>query len=598
MSDLLNSASLVMIPSGYKEDTVYSVVPSDGSGDLSFTRASNGTRVNSAGLVEVTPWNLIEQSNTFNTTWVSAGPGATITSGQTDPNAGSNAWLLSKLGQTGRIQQTVNVGGVQTFFIYAKKNTSDYILINVFDGTTSHECWFNLSTGAVGTQNSSTGAIESVGNGWYKCSVTSTNLIASGIIQIYQSDGNGNVTGASGSIYIFNSQINIGSTAKPYFPTTDRLNVPRLTYQNGGGGCPSLLLEKQSTNEAWYSEDFSQSYWTKQGLTVTANSIVSPDGTQNADLLTLNTSLAEHNVYAPASGLPITSNAPFTFSCYVKKGTGRYFCVATYFTANGFGPYATFDLNTATLVASGASFGTYSSSKIENMGNDWYRCSVSGFGPYTSLIFAPDVRSASSLIPGVPFTGAGETMYIWGAQLEASSYPTSYIPTTSSSATRVADACFKTGISSLIGQTEGVLFAQGSIVGSDAVISNLFAALEKTSSGATMRIFKAGTSSGYSGNKIIADIFNGSAFSAQMEGPVIAAGQTVKAALAYKANDFAFAVNGVIVATDNSGTVPATDDLKINTSIYSNMDAGVHLSQTILFPTRLSNSDLIALTTI
>ena len=83
-----------------------------------------------------------------------------------------------------------------------------------------------------------------------------------------------------------------------------------------------------------------------------------------------------------------------------------------------------------------------------------------------------------------------------------------------------------------------------------------------------------------------------------MEGPVIAAGQTVKAALAYKANDFAFAVNGVIVATDNSGTVPATDDLKINTSIYSNMDAGVHLSQTILFPTRLSNSDLIALTTI
>ena len=62
MSDLLNQASLVMVPSGYKEDTVYSVVPSDGSGDLSFTRASNGTRVNSAGLVEDCPWNLATNS--------------------------------------------------------------------------------------------------------------------------------------------------------------------------------------------------------------------------------------------------------------------------------------------------------------------------------------------------------------------------------------------------------------------------------------------------------------------------------------------------------------------------------------------------------
>jgi hypothetical protein len=53
MSDLLNSASLVMIPSGYKEDVVYSQIPTDGNGDLSFTRASNGTRINSAGLVEV-----------------------------------------------------------------------------------------------------------------------------------------------------------------------------------------------------------------------------------------------------------------------------------------------------------------------------------------------------------------------------------------------------------------------------------------------------------------------------------------------------------------------------------------------------------------
>jgi hypothetical protein len=173
------------------------------------------------------------------------------------------------------------------------------------------------------------------------------------------------------------------------------------------------------------------------------------------------------------------------------------------------------------------------------------------------------------------------------------SYATSYIKTTSSSATRVADACYKTGISSLIGQTEGVIFVQGSRFALDSVKSALFAALEKTSTGATMRIQYS-----QSLNILYADIFDGTSFSAQLSGPFIEVGQTFKAALAYKNNDFAFAVNGSIVATDTSGSVPATDDLKINTSQYNNLDAGLQESQLVLFKTRLSNSDLIALTTL
>jgi hypothetical protein len=432
MSDLLNSAGLVMIPSGYKEDVVYSAVPTDGSGDLSFTRASNGTRINSAGLVEVCPWNFVEQSNTFNTTWVSAGSGATITSGQTDPNSGSNAWLLSKLGQTGRIQQTVNVGGVQTFFIFAKKNTSDYILINVFDGTTSHECWFNLSTGVVGTQNSSTGTIESFGNGWFKCSVTSTNLVASGIIQIYQSDGNGNVTGTSGSIFIFNSQLNIGSTAKPYFPTTDRLNVPRLTYQNGGGGCPSLLLEKQSTNYMPYSENISLWYAPADGVTLTSNTTdtVSPDGTNNASKIAIvSGSKRSYEITNSVAGVG-------TFSAYVKAGTST---SITLFTSSG---SINIGYNLSTLaITTGSGTGT-----ITSVGNGWYR------------ITATNTLGASEVLQ-VLYTGtAGQTIYIWGFQVEASSYVTSYIFTNGASATRVADSCSKTGISSLIGSGTGTWF--------------------------------------------------------------------------------------------------------------------------------------------
>lgn len=93
---------------------------------MSVSRATTATRVNSAGLVELVPYNLVQQSNTFNVTWASAGPGATITIGQTDPDGGSNAWLLTKLGLTGRIQQSVNVGGVQTFLFMPKKHKRFY----------------------------------------------------------------------------------------------------------------------------------------------------------------------------------------------------------------------------------------------------------------------------------------------------------------------------------------------------------------------------------------------------------------------------------------------------------------------------------------
>jgi len=95
------------------------------------------------------------------------------------------------------------------------------------------------------------------------------------------------------SVFVWGAQLNIGSTAKPYFPTTDRLDVPRLTYQNGGGGCPSLLLEKQSTNILSYSEQFENAYWGTLNSTITPNNIISPDGTQNADKFVENNGTGE-----------------------------------------------------------------------------------------------------------------------------------------------------------------------------------------------------------------------------------------------------------------------------------------------------------------
>jgi len=89
MSNLLEQASLVLIPSGYAEDIVYSEIPLDGSGDLQLTRAPNGKWTNRAGLVEVCPWNLLLNTNTFSSWDLEGGA---LTSGFTAPDSTSTAY--------------------------------------------------------------------------------------------------------------------------------------------------------------------------------------------------------------------------------------------------------------------------------------------------------------------------------------------------------------------------------------------------------------------------------------------------------------------------------------------------------------------------
>jgi len=324
MSTLLEQASLVLIPSGYKEDVVYSQIPTDGAGDLSFTRASNGTRINSAGLVEVTPWNLLEQSETFdNATWIKSN--ATITANNTTaPNGtatadkiAANGTLIGSYFAVGESIANNIIGQSYTATLYAKAGTLTQTLMYL---GASNGIYWNLSNGQFisyysGVQNIIAYNSEAVGDGWYKYTISLTASSTTISFESYAAksgDIYGNYTTAD-NFFLWGAQLNIGSTAKPYFPTTDRLNVPRLTYQNGGGGCPSLLLEKQSTNYVKYSEDFTQSDWQKSGATITANSIISPDGTQNATRVQF--SAGSRYVYQTISGVPAGS---VTISCYIK----------------------------------------------------------------------------------------------------------------------------------------------------------------------------------------------------------------------------------------------------------------------------------------
>ncbi len=427
-----------MIPSGYKEDVVYSQIPLDGSGDLQMTRASNGTRVNSAGLVEVCPWNLVQYSEDFsNAAWTKLNGIAVTTNTINAPNGTLTADTIEKAGGSGGVgfyyivQNTIFEQLTNFFYVKYKSGSGIIWLLGKNSGTFA---FYDVINGtALSKSSGMTTSIESIGDGWYKCIFSQTYVGATSTefgIGLCLTDGTPNynaTTAATQSVYIWGAQSSISSTAKPYFPTTDRLNVPRLTYQNGGGGCPSLLLEKQSTNFQTYSQDFTNVAWTKLGQgvgdtsVVTANYAISPDGTQNATRFVCNLNggtTASDRSWMIAS---FTAQATSTISIWIKLNSA----------------------GTKTVLLSDSGGGTKTIS-----GTDWQR------------IDATFVGAGGEFRIGLIGGSTSDTLdcCIWGAQAEQSSYATSYIPTTSASATRVADACFKTGISSLIGGGVGTWF--------------------------------------------------------------------------------------------------------------------------------------------
>ena len=324
-------------------------------------------------------------------------------------------------------------------------------------------------------------------------------------------------------------------------------NVPRLDYLNAS--CPSLLVEPQRTNLYPYSEDLTQ--WTTSGSpTVTGNDSISPDGTTNADRVQFNAS--GNFVYISGTGSAGTN----VLTVYAKAKTG---------TAQKFRFFA----NGATLISSDFT-----------ATDQWQRFEFS----YTYSAQTAGLQGAS--------TGASDVLF-WGFQHEISSYPTSYIPTTTAAVTRNADAIYKTGISSLIGQTEGVVFI-------DFVWNQL------TGTGSYPRIIELGNNSNnYIQLYSIAgtttwgwDIYNGGVV--QFTGSSTMALGHNKIAIGYKLNDMVIYKNGTLIASDATCTVPATNGLGIcgtfDGTSGAQLSASVNLA--VLFPTRLTNAELAQLTTI
>jgi hypothetical protein len=355
-------------------------------------------------------------------------------------------------------------------------------------------------------------------------------------------------------------------------------NLPRFDYDPVTLAPKGLLIEEQRTNLLTYSSEFDNAVWTKTNATVSANVTIAPDGTLTADKLepatTASTSICQSVIIAASS---------YTGSVYVKKGSGAS-------DANRF--YLRDSTTATTLLQVAIDYDTLvityvigsTGASVQNVGNGWLR---------VSLTITSSLTIGNTLRYGVCFVGnnetAGEFAYAWGAQLEAGAFPTSYIPTTSATVTRVADNASMVGsnFSSWYNQNEGTIYSQW-MLGGDNTSANVYNINDTTATNYIRnRYGSAGTAND-----------NAVTVSSVVQQTLTATNQVAlyamyKNAMAYKQNDFARSANGTLI-TGSTGNIPFVSQMNIGGIVGDYLNG--HIQSIKYYPTRLPNADLQRLT--
>lgn len=584
---ILDKSSLVMIPSGYKEDVLYSVKPRNGEGDFTFTRASTGTRVNADGLIEEVPWNLNNNSENLNsytklnvvvTSDDIISPRGTQDADKLETTSNNSYKLL-------KTNSVSFVSGVDyTFSFYAKKGTTDFIQLittNTLFGAISEWANFDLNNGVVSLDNYGGASIEDVGNGWFRCLITST-CVSSGTDGWYVSvitsgtSTRAETTSNVVDVYVWGVQLVKGTSLKPYIKTTDRLDIPRLDY-SGGATTPTLLLEGQRTNTILNSEDLSQNT-ILNNASVTTDQTTSPSNIDNADKVT----------FGSGSGFfykQTTISAASTFSVFLKYDDYQYFQLMG---TGDVDHYANFDILNGVL----GNVGSQATAKIEDYGNGWYRCSLSMYAG--TFAGGQRVYKTNSLTASWAGGGGGAgSVFAWGMQLESGIYETSYIPTLSTSVTRVADVCEDAGNSTTFNDAEGVLFVEISALADDQTSRGITI----DGSGSTENRVIIQYQPSFS-NKIRALLKNNDNSSVELTYVLSDITDYAKIAFKYKSGDLSLWVNGV--ERDTSSDIiflSNLQELSFDNGRGSNNFYG-KCKQLIYFNQALTDDELETLTTI
>lgn len=605
---LWQKASAVWTAHGYKEGKLYAVKGGEEGADFTFSRAGIRYRKGPTYVEEV-PYNLLAQSKSFdNAAWTKVN----LTATANDTTAPDGTSTADKLLETTNNAAHAVIQGVSklavpiqyTATVQVKPIGRDWVIFRLSDGANSVGRYFNVTTGVSGSLHTIGSeftlhdySIVSSDNGFFKLKLVVTTASSSSIDVIVNSvTSDGGATSFVGDttkgFYVWQAQLVYGASEREDFATTDRQNVPTPDFTNGS--CPVLSREPSRTNLLKNSEDFTQAEWSTSpsgSVVITPNNTQAPSGLNKGNLCTESAGTSEHRIFYSVN---VSTNTNYTFSIYLKAGTRRYVYFRLGTSSNGAG--LTVDTqnwviaNTGT-VGNGSLVSSALVPCLDADGNptDWYRVIIT-YSVGTATNHSASIAGSNTDTWGSSASSSGsETWYLWGAQLEQGSYATSYIPTTITTVSRIADSVTAvTGASALIGQTEGTIYFEG-YVPADGTSKNI------------------SLSDGTDQNRIILQFLNtnvirafigaGGVSQAQIANAGFTSDTLYRVAVIYKSNYCALIVNGVKEGEDTSVTVPACSRIGLDIGTGSNPFFG-NINTLAILPVALEDSEAISLTTI
>jgi hypothetical protein len=368
--------------------------------------------------------------------------------------------------------------------------------------------------------------------------------------------------------------------------TSAAVDEARFDYNPSTLAAQGLLIEEARTNLLTYSEQFDNaSGWTSARASVSANATTAPTGTTVADKIVEDTTASNTHLTFSAN-VSVATATVYTYSVYAKASGRTWFNMQIETGTGAYGatvPFCYFNLSGAGSVGTS----TAATGSITSVGNGWYRCVL--VATATTAASTTNMRIKLATGDGAEsYTGDGTSgIFVFGAQLEAGAFHTSYIPTTTTALTRAADVASVNTLSPWYNSVAGTLYAEW--VARLGVDQQPFG-LVNVADGVRIRKNAANNYGFVVREPTVRDL-------ALVPSPALTEGQIIKVAGAYAANDIALSGGGQSPVAGPTYSVVTATTAFIGGSVSTGAPyVNGHLLRITYYPRRLSNAELQTIT--